>query len=112
MSTQSRKARGMQTQLAVAHWFQGHGFPDADSAGAGRPGKDITHMPGLACEVKARRELRLNEWLKQADRDDGLPFVVHRPDGMGLASVGRWPTTLRLCDATDLILWAGFGEHG
>lgn len=99
----------MESQEAVARWFREHGFPFAASAGSGRPGIDVLNMPGLACEVKARRELRLNEWLKQADRDDGLPFVVHRPDGMGIASVGRWPTTLRLNDATDLIRWAGFG---
>lgn len=99
----------MESQEAVAKWFREHGFPYAMSAGAGRPGVDVLCMNGLAPEVKARRELRLNEWLKQADRESGLPFVVHRPDGMGLASVGRWPTTFRLSDATDLIRWAGFG---
>ena len=55
--TDSRKRRGAETQTAAAKWFQGHGWPYAESAGAGRTGSDITGVPGLAIEVKARRDL-------------------------------------------------------
>ena len=109
--TRSRKQRGSQTQTAVAQWFAGHGWPYAESAGAGRQGSDVTGIPGLACEVKARRELRLIPWLRQAASGQGLPFVVHRPDGMGPAVIGDWPVTMRLEDFTGLLHAAGYGTQ-
>jgi len=98
MTIQTRRRRGSETQNAVAQWYRDHGFPHAESAGAGRPGVDVLGMPGTAVEVKARRELRLGEWLRQARRNGSslLPFVVHRPDGMGPAGVADWPVTMRL----------------
>lgn len=108
--TASRKRRGSETQTAVARWFQGNGWPYAESTGAGRTGSDITGIPGLACEVKARRDLNLLAWLRQAAAGVGLPFVVHRPDGMGPASVAGWPVTLRLEDFTRLLHEAGYGD--
>ena len=109
-TTASRKKRGSQTQAAVAAWFAAHGWPFAESTGAGRTGSDITGIPGLACEVKARRELRLIPWLRQAATGAGVPFVVHRPDGLGPAAIGSWPVTMRLSDFTDLLHAAGYGE--
>jgi hypothetical protein len=109
--TASRKRRGSQTQTAVAQWFATHGWPYAESAGAGRTGSDVTGIPGLACEVKARRELNLTAWLRQAAAGKGLPFVVHRPDGSGPATVASWPVTLRLEDFTELLHAAGYGDQ-
>jgi hypothetical protein len=109
MPGQSRKRRGSETQTAVAQWFAGHGWPYAESTGAGRQGSDITGIPGLACEVKARRDLNLLAWLRQAATGKGLPFVVHRPDGMGPAAIGNWPVTMRLEDFTGLLHAAGYG---
>jgi hypothetical protein len=106
----SRKRRGADTQATVARWFQGNGWPHAESAGAGRQGSDITGIPGLACEVKARRAYSPLAWLRQASAGHGLPFVIHRPDGLGPASVDRWPVTLRLSDFTTLLHDAGFGD--
>jgi hypothetical protein len=109
----TRKRRGADTQRTVAQWFADHGWPYAESAGAGRTGSDVTGIPGLACEVKARRGFSPQAWLRQAaagaKADGGLPFVVHRPDGMGPATVSRWPVTLTLHDFTDLLLAAGYG---
>jgi hypothetical protein len=93
----------METQNAVARYFRENGWPYAESAGSGRPGVDILGMPGLACEVKGRRDLNLGAWLRQAEGYPGLPFVVHRPDGVGLTRVELWPTTFRLKDATILL---------
>jgi hypothetical protein len=107
--TASRKRRGSETQATVAQWFQVNGWPYAESAGAGRTGSDVTGIPGLACEVKARRDLNLLAWLRQAAAGEGLPFVVHRPDGMGLAAVASWPVTMRLEDFTGLLHAAGYG---
>jgi hypothetical protein len=110
MSAASRKQRGSTTQTEVARWFTAHGWPYAESTGAGRPGSDITGIPGLACEVKARRQFSPLAWIRQASLGNGLPFVVHRPDGMGEKSVADWPVTLRLRDFTSLLQTAGYGD--
>jgi hypothetical protein len=111
MTTASRKRRGSETQATVAQWFAANGWPYAESAGAGRTGSDITGIPGLACEVKARRALNIPAWLRQAANGHGLPFVVHRPDGMGPAVIGKWPVTMRLEDFTRLLHDAGYGDQ-
>ncbi len=107
----SRKRRGGDTQNLAAAWFKAHGWPYAESAGAGRSGRDVLGMPGLAAEVKSRRLFRPSEWVRQAVDNAGgdLPFVVSRPDGMGPASIADWPVTLRLADFTDLLRAAGYG---
>lgn len=110
MST-SRKRRGAATQNLAASWFRDNGWPHAESAGAGRPGIDVTGMPGLAPEIKARRGWSPLAWLKQASGGrDGLPFVLVRPDGMGPASIGSWPVTIRLADFAQLLHDAGYGD--
>jgi hypothetical protein len=106
----SRKRRGAETQSTVAAWFAEHGWPYAESAGAGRSGCDITGVPGLAVEVKGRRGFSPLAWIRQARQTPGLPFVVHRPDGMGPASVADWPVTMRLEDLTSLLRAAGYGD--
>jgi hypothetical protein len=110
--SQSRKYRGYRTQAVVAEWFKNHGWPYAESTGAGRAGVDVTGVPGLACEVKARRELNLTGFLKQAGthRQHGLPFVVCRPDGYGETRVGEWAVLLTLADFTELLHAAGYGD--
>lgn len=61
----SRKARGMRTQAVVTEWMRERGWPYAESAGAGRSGVDVKNTPGLAVEVKARRQFTPVEWAKQ-----------------------------------------------
>jgi hypothetical protein len=79
------------------------GFLYAERAPASLKGKDILGIPSLSIEIKARRELRLNEWLKQAEKRTGLPVLIHRPDGMGVAQVDLWPMTMRLKDGIQLL---------
>ena len=55
--TQARKRRGMRTQALVAQHLAANGWPYAESTGAGRSGSDVTGVPGLAIEVKARADL-------------------------------------------------------
>lgn len=107
-----RKRRGAQTQALVADFLKANGWRYATDAGAGRQGIDILGCPGLAIEVKARRDLNLTGWLKQAtaNADEALPLVVHRPDGYGPASIADWPVTFRLEDAVQLLRAAGYGE--
>lgn len=109
----SRKARGAATQRIVAGYLIAHGWPYATTAGAGERGRDILGTPGLAVEVKARRDYSPLAWLRQARANAGadLPLVVHRPDGMGEASIADWPVTLRLADAVRLLRAAGYGDR-
>ncbi len=106
-----RKVRGAETQRVVARYFAEHGWPYATDAGAGRPGRDVLGMPGLAVEVKARRSYDPLAWLRQAaaTANGDLPLVVHRPDGMGPASVAEWPVTMRLADVVALLREVGYG---
>lgn len=110
--SRSRKARGAATQRLVAAYLVDNGFPHATDAGAGRGGRDILGLVGVAVEVKARREYSPLAWLRQAAAAAGedLPLVVHRPDGMGPGSVTDWPVTLRLADAVTLLRAAGYGK--
>jgi hypothetical protein len=110
-SNASRKARGSRTQNLVARWFAAHGWPWAESTGAGRTGSDITGIPGLACEVKARAGFDPLAWIRQARAgSSGLPFVVFRCNGQGEQSIGDWPVLLRLEAFTTLLQVAGYGD--
>ena len=106
----ARKRRGAETQTTVATWFREHGWPYAESAGAGRTGNDITGVPGLAIEVKARRDFTPLAWLRQARTGKGLPFVVFRPDGLGPAAIGSWGVLITLEEHTALLHAAGYGD--
>lgn len=91
--SQHRKHRGYETQRLVANYLT-EWWPYAESTGAGRSGTDITNVPGVDFEVKARRELRLTETMRQlADRakDGTVPVAVIRPDGWGAARLPIGP---------------------
>ncbi len=108
----SRKRRGRDTERALAAWLRDNGFPYAEPVGAGTPGRDITGLPGLAIEAKARRGFSPLAWVRQARRNAGpdLPIVVLRPDGMGEASIADWPAMLPLSVLVDLLDIAGYGD--
>jgi hypothetical protein len=110
MASQSRKHRGYRSQKVLADYFTTRGWPYAESTGAGRSGSDLTGMPGLAIEVKARSDLQPLAWLKQAEMNEGLPLVIFRPNGMGEESVGKWGCLLRLDTLTELLRGAGYGD--
>lgn len=117
MASRARVQRGHETETTVAQWFQANGWPYAEPVGAGRSGTDVTGMPGLLVEVKARREFRPVEWLKQhALTSLSLPFVVWRPDGAddpkgpkGVNAPASWGVMMRLDDFTSLLHEAGYG---
>lgn len=109
MTAASRRQRGGDTQNLATEYFRKHGWPHAQSAGAGRAGVDILGLAGLSVEVKSRRRLDLPAWLRQAAKQPGVPIVVHRPDGMGPASIDDWPATMRLADLVELLADAGYG---
>jgi hypothetical protein len=104
-----RRERGSETQNAAAAYYREHGWPGAEAVGAGRGGKDLTGLPGLAAEIKARRDFIPTAWIRQAASSDGLPFVMWRPDGSGTATVGQWPVMLRTADWITILHLAGYG---
>lgn len=110
--SQHRKHRGYESQRIVASHFAANGWPYAEPVGAGRQGSDVTGMPGLDVEVKARRGLDLPELLRQLDEratHGNLGFGVLRLDGQGPASIRDWPVIIRLDDFTALLRAAGYG---
>src|SRR5215472_8043714 len=92
----TRKQRGHDTERIVAEWFAANGWPYAEPVGSGRPGTDVTGMPGLLIEVKARRDLNLTGWLAQHRLAPVPTVLIHRPDGYGAARIAEWPATMRL----------------
>ena len=112
--TQHRKHRGMASQRIVADWFSVNGWPYAESTGSGRAGSDITGMPGIDVEVKARRNWSpLEAMRQQADRAalGDLAFAILRMDGQGPAVIGSWPVIIRLDTLTELLRAAGYGDQ-
>jgi hypothetical protein len=110
MTSTYRRQRGWETQRTVAAYLAVNGWPFATDAGAGRPGSDILGVPGLGIEVKARRDFKPLEWVRQAVKStNGIPMCVLRPDGMGPATVASWPVTMRLEDVVSLLRQAGYG---
>lgn len=111
--SQHRKHRGYRTQRVAAEHLAGNGFPHAEPVGAGRAGSDITGIPGIDWEVKARRGLDLPGLMTQLEeraQDGVLGIGLIRPDGMGEKSVGRWPVVLCFDDAIALLRAAGYGR--
>lgn len=58
---------------------------------------DLVGLPGVHVEVKRREQVRLSEWMQQAEADskrfrDGMPVVFHR------RSREPWRVTMNLAD--------------
>lgn len=111
--TQHRKHRGYATQRIVAAYLRVNGWPYAEPVGAGRDGTDITGVPAMDVEVKARRGFNPSAAMKQqAERsaEGVLAWCVLRLDGQGPASIDDWPVVIRLRDFIDLLNDAGYGD--
>lgn len=106
----SRKARSRETERTAAARLR-ELYPAAVAVPSALSGVDVLNTPGLAVEVKARRDLNLPAWLRQADKrqGQGLPVVIHRPDGYGPESVGVWPVTMTFDAFMALLKEAGYG---
>lgn len=105
MTSQSRKHRGYRTQKVVAEYLKAHGFPHAESTGAGRSGTDVTGIVGVDIEVKARTGLDLPALMRQMkDRaeDDILGIGVLRLNGQG-ENAAEYVAVLRFEDLVMLL---------
>ncbi len=113
VSSHSRVARGLKSQDIVAKYFAANGWPYALSAGSGRQGTDVTGVPGVDIEVKARRGINVAMAMKQLrDRhQEGLlPVAVLRLDGQGESHIADWPAIVPLGVFLDLLKAAGYDK--
>lgn len=99
-------------EQTVARYLRENGFTLATThrAALGNNGvhqeSDIVGVPGVAFEVKARKNLDIPASLRQADNaavGRQIPVVVAKPVGMGLASVGYWPCFMYLRHLVPLL---------
>lgn len=114
MSSQHRKHRGYASQRIVADYLKAHGFPFAESTGAGRQGSDITGTPCIDWEIKARTNFDPAGTIKQLaarNKDGTIGLAVLRLNGQGEASVEQWVGVLPLSVLVQLLNEAGYGDN-
>jgi hypothetical protein len=89
------RGRGNALQNALATYLRAW-WPHAESAGAGRNGRDILGTLGVAFEVKTaddfKRDFKPTIWIKQAKENAtkaDVPVVVYFPRGLGEAHTAQ-----------------------
>ena len=94
--------KGRAGELELARILKSHGY-DVQPGRAQSYGEvpDLTGLHGIHVETKRCEQLRLSEWMAQAERDavrfgDGLPAVFHR------RSREPWLVTMFLSDWLEL----------
>jgi hypothetical protein len=109
--SQSRKFRGYATQAIVAQYFREQGWQHALPVGAGRDGSDVTGIPNLDIEIKARTKLDLAGLMRQLTerkKGTGLGVGVLRLNGQGEKSVEQFVAVLTLADLVYLLKASGY----
>lgn len=112
--SRSSQRKGREAELKLAKLLRGFGF---ESVQAGEPVSygsvpDLVGLPGIHVECKRAEQIRLTEWMKQAERDserfhDGAPVVFHRRNRE------PWLVSMSLVDfikVYDRALMGGFGR--
>lgn len=103
----NRVQRGRKTQQIAAEYLHPV-FPEAASIAASLPGDDILNTPGWSFEVKARRDFKPTEAIKQMNarvRKDASNWnaCIMRPDGYGPERVGSWLVFMTFNEFRSLI---------
>jgi hypothetical protein len=109
--SQSRKHRGYATQRIVAEYLKEQGWQHALPVGAGRDGSDVTGIPNLDIEIKARTNLDLSGLMRQLSerkKSTGLGVGVLRLNGQGEKSVEQFVAVLTLADLAYLLKASGY----
>ncbi len=99
--TNSRKARGANTERLVAERLRTI-WPHCNVSRG--PGPDLVETPGASCEIKARANLAIPAFIKQAKANAGqqMPVLILRLNGQGPASIDDWPVVVRMADFIEL----------
>jgi hypothetical protein len=105
-----RVERGRATQEMLAARLRGLGLVYAASRPASLAGEDITGVPGMYIEVKAKERAEPLRWTREnaAKAGRALPFVVWRARGQGPATLGEWVVMTRWADHEQLLGEAGY----
>lgn len=81
--------RGVRLQNALAAYLR-RWWPDAESAGSGRPGTDVTRTPGIVWENKTagKGSRNIGAWIDQAQghargNNSVIHVVAYWPPGVG-----------------------------
>ena len=99
VSGRGARTKGHDAERAAVRYLRECGYQLATTsrAAAGRDGfaqeTDIIGVPGVALEVKNRRDLQIGSALTQATIAGGpgkIPVVFAKPIGVGMDDVGRW----------------------
>lgn len=98
MSGRKSQRKGASGERELAAILREHGY-DIQRGGSLSFGEvpDLSGLPGVHCEVKRCEQLRLSEWMAQAERDarrfgDGAPAVFFR------RSRSPWMVVMELSD--------------
>lgn len=116
--------RGTRLQNALTDYLR-NWWPDAESAGSGRQGRDVLHTPGVWWENKtaADGEHRPGQFMRQAVRGAAetgnekyqirgdIPVVVWWPPGVGGARPELAVAMLPLPELMDLLVLAEYAPE-
>lgn len=99
-----RVSRGRKSQQIAADFLREQ-FPGAESIAASLPGRDVLNTEGWALEVKATKEFKPSEFMRQACKNSGddFAFAIYRPNGYGPERVHLWTAMTTLGELRDLI---------
>ena len=109
-----RKHRGYATQRIIADYLKTHGFPFAESTGAGRQGSDVTGTPCIDWEIKARTNFDPAGTMKQLRQravDGTVSVAVLRLNGQGEKSVEDYCAIIPFSVLVELLNGAGYGNN-
>lgn len=110
MGGRKSQVKGRNAERELAKLLQGYGYNVEPGRALGYGTEpDLVGLPGVHVECKRTEQLRLSEWLAQAERDaqrfgDGAPAVFFR------RSREPWAVVMRLEDWMKLYLSAEHGE--
>lgn len=98
--TSQRKGADGERELAAILREYGYTIERGGSLSFGEV-PDLAGLPGIHIECKRCEQVRLSEWMKQAEKDsqyfrDGIPAVFHR------RSREPWRVTMNLADFMQL----------
>lgn len=102
MSGRSSQANGRRAERELAHTFQDYGYPvEVGRTQSYGEVPDLSGLPGVHIECKRCEQLRLSEWMAQAERDsqrfgDGAPAVFFRRSREGWRVVMNLPDWMEL----------------
>lgn len=102
----SRVRRGRKSQDIAAESLHSI-FPDAEGLAASLGGRDIRHTDNWAFELKATKDFKPTEFLRQADANakNDWPVAVYRPKGYGEAKVDLWIAMMSFGKMRELIAY-------